>query len=514
MMTQAHVAEQYSAYLDGRLPEATRQAVEAHLHACPQCAAELDALRRLVAELRALPEVPAPAALVEALRARRAARASARPWFLRPPALAGGALAAAALAVALLLPHPPQPQLAKAPAPAPKPLPALGTPPAGAAAPEPTDNSFFKRFDFKADRPADSTTRGSGAPVETDPFANDAVTAAPPPPPAAPPSSPAASPAPVHAPSTGRSIRAPEGRDATTPAYRRYTDSMKPEALPERVVMLSETANNNLASEAPLGDVAPPGKKGDDPPAAVAKIQPQTMLNDTTSPEAPGATAVEPMRPLTGMTGVPAEAPTVGAPQQRSTSATNTVDLPPTVTRIEAPLALARPPASVAAGTLTLHTFTRRVSDARITVQNAVKVDRLSVRSIDPRTSRSEVAAVSGSTRDVTITVPLTTEGSVTEIATHAGDAAAQMRLYLLAPSHARARNIVTLAHTGVPAYRVLQRLAVAGSVFILCPPELAEKEITFSTRRTPPRNALAALLAAHGYHMQQTEDVVVVESD
>ena len=68
-MRQAHIHEQYTAYLEGSLPDELRQTVEEHLRACPQCTSELDAMRQLVTELRTLPPAPSPVDLAAGVRA-------------------------------------------------------------------------------------------------------------------------------------------------------------------------------------------------------------------------------------------------------------------------------------------------------------------------------------------------------------------------------------------------------------------------------------------------------------
>src|SRR5690349_8931494 len=45
----------FSAYLDGELPPADRQAIEMHVAQCPSCAAELESLRRLSASIATYP---------------------------------------------------------------------------------------------------------------------------------------------------------------------------------------------------------------------------------------------------------------------------------------------------------------------------------------------------------------------------------------------------------------------------------------------------------------------------
>jgi len=115
-MKNAHVSEWYTAYLEGSLPEARRREVEAHLQACSRCAEELAAMRRLVDDLHALPAVPPPAHMAASVRAQLKARPQPRPLCWRWPVLAGG-LAASALTALLLvvLLHPLPNRIAKVP---------------------------------------------------------------------------------------------------------------------------------------------------------------------------------------------------------------------------------------------------------------------------------------------------------------------------------------------------------------------------------------------------------------
>jgi len=62
--------EALSALLDGELTAAEADEVRAHLEGCPACRAELDALRRLVAEVKTLPPVSAPRDLQRKIMAR------------------------------------------------------------------------------------------------------------------------------------------------------------------------------------------------------------------------------------------------------------------------------------------------------------------------------------------------------------------------------------------------------------------------------------------------------------
>lgn len=101
-MKQAHVAEYYTAYLEGSLPEPLRQEVDAHLRDCTQCAGELAELAQLVTCLHALPVVAVPADFSASVRARLPQRARRR-FFWQAPALAGGLLAGAVTALLVIV---------------------------------------------------------------------------------------------------------------------------------------------------------------------------------------------------------------------------------------------------------------------------------------------------------------------------------------------------------------------------------------------------------------------------
>jgi anti-sigma factor RsiW len=115
-----HLRSTLQDFLDGRLDAARRGEVQAHLEACPQCRAELEALRwvRDVA-LKQLADEELPPALAERVAtaldaADRQARPAASPIFGRPWRrwVAAGALVTAALV--LLLSWPPRGDLADA----------------------------------------------------------------------------------------------------------------------------------------------------------------------------------------------------------------------------------------------------------------------------------------------------------------------------------------------------------------------------------------------------------------
>ena len=102
--------EELSAYLDGRLPTAAQERVDAHLKACTDCSRKLEETLSLVAELRRLPRATASRSFAispelaaatrrEADRARQDERATARRAYL---GLSGATAAAAVLLIAVL----------------------------------------------------------------------------------------------------------------------------------------------------------------------------------------------------------------------------------------------------------------------------------------------------------------------------------------------------------------------------------------------------------------------------
>jgi len=98
--------DRLSAYLDHDLGAAERAALDAHLAACPHCAADLEDLRDAVDLLRRLPDPEPPAFLATRVMARIAAGETRVPsWrrWLEPlgTPLVGATLAAAAAALAV-----------------------------------------------------------------------------------------------------------------------------------------------------------------------------------------------------------------------------------------------------------------------------------------------------------------------------------------------------------------------------------------------------------------------------
>lgn len=138
--TCGEVRADLSAYLDDDLGPARAGETRAHLERCADCRSELDLLRRTVAALRRLPELPPPAAIITGVRARL----RPDPWYRRllegrrwPLGVPIGALATVLVIVGISLfptrhsdisqtvPRGPSPQ---APAPHAKVMPAAPTP--------------------------------------------------------------------------------------------------------------------------------------------------------------------------------------------------------------------------------------------------------------------------------------------------------------------------------------------------------------------------------------------------
>jgi anti-sigma factor RsiW len=114
-----HVREALGAYVLGALEPDEEAAVRAHLAACPECAAERDALAELPALLalgeRAAAQPPLSPAVEERVldgfaRAHRPPRRRRRPWRLALGAAVAGAAAAIALVLALGGPSAPAPR--------------------------------------------------------------------------------------------------------------------------------------------------------------------------------------------------------------------------------------------------------------------------------------------------------------------------------------------------------------------------------------------------------------------
>lgn len=103
--TCKRIREHIETFLDEQLPEASLRAIGSHLDDCGECAAHAQLAREIRTELQALPEIDAPAPVLQKILDQTVRAQSARPFWSRLEALwpqpAWGALAAVALALAL-----------------------------------------------------------------------------------------------------------------------------------------------------------------------------------------------------------------------------------------------------------------------------------------------------------------------------------------------------------------------------------------------------------------------------
>ncbi len=135
-MTCHEVRDELSALLDGALPAAERQALEAHLAACADCRRELDQLRATVARLAQLPAARAPAGFVDRVMAeayrpswpRRLLDALFVPLRVKLPIEAAAVLLVGVSALYVYQRTPEVRQLARQEAPQSSPAPAVAPP--------------------------------------------------------------------------------------------------------------------------------------------------------------------------------------------------------------------------------------------------------------------------------------------------------------------------------------------------------------------------------------------------
>ena len=80
MTDMRHEKENLSSYLDGAVSDSERGRIEAHLKDCPECRAELDALRAVSGLVHGLPQKPLPAGFLLRLQDRRRREAGSEGW--------------------------------------------------------------------------------------------------------------------------------------------------------------------------------------------------------------------------------------------------------------------------------------------------------------------------------------------------------------------------------------------------------------------------------------------------
>lgn len=99
--TGGHPTDRLVAWLDGALPAADREAIEAHLAACASCRAERDALAAARVRLAALPDEARLRPVWPAVRARL--RADREPVFTPGFRIVTGLAAVAAFVIVLVI---------------------------------------------------------------------------------------------------------------------------------------------------------------------------------------------------------------------------------------------------------------------------------------------------------------------------------------------------------------------------------------------------------------------------
>jgi len=534
-MNTAHVAEHYTAYLEGSLPEPLRQEVARHLDACPQCAAELEEMRRLAACLREMPAAPLPPDFAAGVHARLAARRPARPWLLRLPALAGGTLAAAVLALVIIyvqprLTTPVSPTVANAPIRAEEQI--------SKAAPGTGERETGSLNGLRSPAPAGAAPNAPG--VAADPFAERGVahqkTAAPTPPA-------------ITRTAKSGNTRGAQGGGSSNAPFRSRAQQM--DRTGEKPASGSVTVNNDIddkyASQQKMVAALPTAK-----PEAVREAQPPAVAvenkmtaegsNVTPSimvpaPETPGTSgppgsagpprAFNPNEPRTNNMAAdsnatpPLPAGSSGALNDvakiENTNIGKTANPPGGPPREQAPAA-AVPGARAGSekeelqfstmGKLTLRGITEKGADATVTVETAAAPAALTIRRAYLDRRDAQDVPLLSETHTAVFTIPLRRGGSVLELSLGAGDKAVQA--YLVAPDAGERRAVVSLRLQKAPMTDALRQLAAAGHLFILCPPQFAQlQNVSFIVRRVQPLSALSDLAFQHGYRAVTVKNFV-----
>lgn len=479
MMDQAHVAEHYTAYLEGTLPEETRQQVEAHLRACPPCAEELAQLRGLVAELHALPTVAAPVDLTDVVRARRAARRPVRAGWPGRFALAGvlGLVLMMAAVGVVVLRHPTARQVARVDSPAPltAPAPDLAAPAAGSK--EKADRSRV-RVPTPAAEPDEKVAISDQT---TDPFAGGAEAA---------PAKPFAA--------------APKNLGA----------SAKTEGAREAPVANERPVMTKAVNDVP----ATTGTTGAEPAETASRAMADNMTNVASVPPAAGNGGGEPPPATTMMRtqGTDAAVPKVEPDQVKAGPSRVAPSPTPVVGRVETltGVVASRPaPEAISYGRMKLSDFTRRVSTAVVNVTADAESRRLVMRHVEPGWQKAETLDLPDDGATTELLVPLNRDGTVVELVLLDRDDVALQNVYLAMYANVRPRARVTLELKRQPMYGVIRQLAVAAGICVLFPPDLAgTRNVSLAVRNTPPLDALAQVVGDYGYRLTTVGNLVRVE--
>ncbi len=455
-MATPHVDELYTEYLNGTLPPAQRDALEAHLAACPACTAGLAEMRQVVAAVHALPTLKVPDGLAACVQAR-ISLPRRHPWGW---GLAAG-LAACLLVVVVLagrVTAPPriaaQPvdtvKVAAAPAkPMPLPLPkpsvtydlAPAAPPTPKLVPIHVPDPFTGGVD-------DRRARNAAAPATNEMHGNTVQDDA----------------APGNNRVTWMKDRKPDAKtevevpaDATGPLVIHVGTDKK----------ISISAAEKSKSTAPTAAPGPPGPTG--PPAAgMPAMRGAAQL----TAGAPAPMAAGTMCSAKMENGIAAydEANTVAvfrdgpAAQQTDAGAVRVTD--------------AHLPAGKAGAiVLDLSACTAK----EITWQSVLPLRRDSKRALEVADKRLPV----------TIPAAVSADGAALRLTLTAG--AKTGELYLFTPG-TRHEARVTLQLDDRPMVLAVQRLATDAGIFVLCPADFAEQPVHIDVKNMRPLDALADL--------------------
>jgi hypothetical protein len=458
-MATPHVDEWYTDYLEGTLPAAQRARVEAHLAACPSCAAALDEVRQAVAAVHALPELPVPEGFAAAVQARIRAP-QPRPWGWTWAA----GLAACLLAVTVFAGRMTAPPRVAAPPPAPR---QVATAPERAL-PLPTPTVTYDFAPKAVPVPAVPKPVVSRPSAVADPFAGDAPRTS------------------ANHGNADHNTAIAEidnqnkstwGADAklkgTAEVWVRADDAGKPLAIhvtPDNKISLEPMKTEGAKDAAAR-------RTHTFAPAPAPAGAPLPANNATAGGGAGKAMADEP------------ESPAGARMAMSATAATLTVadgDAVQPLALGELRVANVNLPAAKA-GTVTLDvsaTHARTVS-----WQPVLPMKRNAQRTLPVRDARTPV------------TIPAAATAKGTTLRLEVATAEQASALYLFTPGTTPA-PFVTLNYTERPMVQAVQQLANDAGLYVLCSEDFAEQPVTFTVTHMRPLDALLELAAQYNHRV------------
>jgi len=470
MMKAAHVAEYYTAYLEGSLPQALREEVARHLESCPQCAAELEEMRALVATLRAMPEMPLPADFAAGVQARLAnRRRPARSWFLRLPALAGGTLTAVVLALAILYARP----YLFAPSSQPEQV---------AMSDQKSKSPVAGNKSFTGNQPSSPQISSEHAEGEQAPGALQNRLQAN-----------------EHAIETEVNAKAKtEIANAAKPAD--LYNSMNSGARSDDQYGSSESRKFEVHSS---GDDMTIARTGDESLLGPAKVQPPSPAGPVGAPGAASLPETVDAVAAPGMGGAHDPAMKSATPPEMadamSTDRTRTVgSVYATDTRAST------------VGALALRGIVLKGAEAAVTLETTAPAPTdLVIRAIEPAGGEGQGFPLSKDMRTAVFSLPLQRGGSVVEITLKAGRTE---RAILVLPGRDGPQSSISVHAREESITAVLRRLAVAGQLFVFCPPQFIEdREASLTVSKDAPLSALTDLASARGFRAIKAGNTVTL---